>query len=321
MPPKPCELRGKLDKCGKCEFYNTLEFNAPPFEYELPEGIKVRFSLPAGLTAHHNDGNKKDSNPENMITVCNSCHRRFHPKNKVLTLVEVKRKVVIERVKEKRDELFERSNGKCESCGQIIAEKIINRKKDLPKREKIIKVKLNKNYTCYKCNKPTPVICLKDDGDSCIAYLNSKNIGTMLNKKYHFFREGYSKTVENTYYANHCIHCGALQGGWYVNMEPMDELNADSCSGEEGPTKMPSTLEEADEILHYDGEPLWDEEDDNDTFRYDDYNLDKIMKEYWAPKRHKILNNDGDETNNNLQNLRVLCLKCYKKFKNPNQKA
>ena len=314
MPPKPCEFRGKLDKCGECEFYNKIELIVPPFEHILPEGINIRFSFPVGLTAHHNDGNKRDSDPKNMITVCTSCHRRFHPKNKVLTQYEVKRKVGIERVKEKRDELFKRSNGKCELCSKTIAEKIINRKKDLPKREKIIKVKLINNYICYKCEKPTPVIRLKDDVDCSIAYLNSKNIGIMLNKKYSFFREGHSKTVENTYYANHCIHCGALQGDWYVNMEPIDELNADLYSEKESHTKIASTLEEADETLHYDGEPLWGEED-NDTFRYDDSNLDKIIKEYWVPKRHKIFHSDGDETNNNLQNLKVLCLKCYKSLK------
>lgn len=302
-PPNPCEFRSKIQKCGDCEFYNVLKLNVPPFECNLPEGLKINFSSPVDLVAHHIDGNKLDSHQENMITVCSSCHRRFHPRKKLLSLDEVKRKVAIEKVKEKRDELFERSYGKCEFCGKTIAEKIMNFKDELPDREKIIKVTFYPNYICYKCNKITPVISLTDDIDYSIMYLQSKCIGTILNERFPFFKKGYTKTVEDAYYANHCINCGTLQGDWFINMEPIEQLLESSCDDNNSLENTDTALI-VEDVLHYDCEPLWEEDEDDDE-------LDQVQ-EYWASKRHKIFHTDGDETNSELKSLKVLCLNCNK---------
>lgn len=45
-------------------------------------------------------------------------------------------------------------------------------------------------------------------------------------------RTGYSKTLERNCFANHCDHCGVLQGNWFLFQEPDSPLS--SCAeGEE----------------------------------------------------------------------------------------
>ena len=41
-------------------------------------------------------------------------------------------------------------------------------------------------------------------------------IGQVLGKKFPFYRKGYTRMTGTHYYANHCPHCGAVQGDWFV---------------------------------------------------------------------------------------------------------
>nr|WP_199156150.1 DUF5710 domain-containing protein [Pedobacter sp. ASV2] len=102
---------------------------------------------------------------------------------------------------------------------------------------------------CYKCGQTTPVIALAaekyytleqqdyDDGEdfeewmfcddfsffSMPTYLN-KEVTSLLNEKYPFYKLGYSRTVGGKYWANHCIHCNALQGDFHMHSEPGGEF-------------------------------------------------------------------------------------------------
>ena len=75
--PKPCVEKGlKYRVCGECpNFTKKSETHA----------------LIEKLTVHHKDGNKKNQNPENLVTVCTSCARRVHPCGRIRTLEEVKK--------------------------------------------------------------------------------------------------------------------------------------------------------------------------------------------------------------------------------------
>lgn len=51
-------------------------------------------------------------------------------------------------------------------------------------------------------------------------------------KEHYPVRMGYSKTMRRETFANHCSHCGALQGNWFLFQEPDSPLS--SCAhGEE----------------------------------------------------------------------------------------
>ncbi|MDN5476818.1 MAG: DUF5710 domain-containing protein [Chryseobacterium sp.] len=110
---------------------------------------------------------------------------------------------------------------------------------------------------CYKCGDTTPVIALaaekyyslehqdNDDGEdfeewifsaefsffSTPTYLN-KEVTSLLNLKYPYYKIGYSRTFGGKYWANHCIHCNALQGDFHMHSEPGGEfypLNIEEC--------------------------------------------------------------------------------------------
>lgn len=94
---------------------------------------------------------------------------------------------------------------------------------------------------CYRCQRETEVIgfaiekfyILHDpeeygelyswwDGEIHIAsYIDpiSEKLLNYLNKKYGYHM-GYSKTVKDSYLANHCKHCNAIQGDYFLFSEP-----------------------------------------------------------------------------------------------------
>lgn len=98
---------------------------------------------------------------------------------------------------------------------------------------------------CWKCNKHTPIIALRfysnvsdvelKDGEPevriGVKYLDS-NILKLIQSAYPFFGYRMSKAINETYLANSCIHCKALQGDFYLYQEidspflDVDDMNA-----------------------------------------------------------------------------------------------
>lgn len=94
---------------------------------------------------------------------------------------------------------------------------------------------------CWKCHSKTKVIALYSDNFFClesedegkiffekadsksffnmVTYLD-QDIAAFLSSKFPFFKLGFSKTVGESYWANHCIQCGALQGDFFNHNEP-----------------------------------------------------------------------------------------------------
>jgi 5-methylcytosine-specific restriction endonuclease McrA len=74
--PRPCrEKQLPYKVCGQCPQYR--EFSLECVSYK-------------SLVVHHKNGDKTNQNPDNLITVCTSCHRRLHPRGRTLTIGEVK---------------------------------------------------------------------------------------------------------------------------------------------------------------------------------------------------------------------------------------
>ena len=94
-------------------------------------------------------------------------------------------------------------------------------------------------HICFKCNKPTKVIgfgvknffevfdskeydnednfCYYDDIIHIASHIEplSKDLLDKLKEKYNYF-ESYSKTVNASYLANHCLNCKAIQGEFFL---------------------------------------------------------------------------------------------------------
>lgn len=94
---------------------------------------------------------------------------------------------------------------------------------------------------CYKCANKTAVISLasnnfyylntdenedekwfRADGWSFFSmpvFIENELVGK-INKLFPNYKIAYSKTAESSYWANHCEHCGALQGDFFLHLEP-----------------------------------------------------------------------------------------------------
>jgi hypothetical protein len=94
---------------------------------------------------------------------------------------------------------------------------------------------------CYKCANKTAVIALasnnfyylstdenedekwfRADGLSFFSmpiFIENELVGN-INRLFPNYKIAYSKTAESSYWANHCEHCGALQGDFFLHSEP-----------------------------------------------------------------------------------------------------
>lgn len=87
-------------------------------------------------------------------------------------------------------------------------------------------------WPCWKCQRPTVVSSLRaheviEDGESVAddaRILDAEALPTEIVRAIHQlnpnFRIGYSRIAGMTYWANHCGHCGTLQGDFFLNSEP-----------------------------------------------------------------------------------------------------
>lgn len=94
---------------------------------------------------------------------------------------------------------------------------------------------------CWKCKKETSVIALGctafkveelDDNDESRWELNTEfsffdyveyipeDIKSIINEKFPFYKQGFSKTMKSTYWVNHCINCNSIQGDYFLHSEP-----------------------------------------------------------------------------------------------------
>lgn len=99
---------------------------------------------------------------------------------------------------------------------------------------------LNKR-DCWKCSEESTVISLYsdnfyqyDDEDdtepafervnskSCIHYVDfiEPDIAIFIQKEFPFYKIGYSRMTDSEYWANHCEHCGVIQGDFHLHEEP-----------------------------------------------------------------------------------------------------
>lgn len=87
-------------------------------------------------------------------------------------------------------------------------------------------------HSCYKCEKPTRVSAigiadheeLGEEGyepvEDCVLFTQlralSTDLASLVETRAPWLRFDYSMTADATYLANHCEHCDALIGAWYI---------------------------------------------------------------------------------------------------------
>ena len=106
-PPSKCIFHKVFESCEECPHLREVRVKVPPFEHKLPEGIIVTFSRPlhievvdgevyfydaSYLLVHHINGDNCDNYPENLITLCRSCHMKVHRSKDRGKLTEILKK-------------------------------------------------------------------------------------------------------------------------------------------------------------------------------------------------------------------------------------
>jgi hypothetical protein len=95
---------------------------------------------------------------------------------------------------------------------------------------------------CWKCGERTPLVTIgaqkfialdyDEEKDSDIWKVHNeltyfhyikylpKHIITLITTQFPFYKQTFSKTIQDSYWANNCIHCGVLQGDYENFNEP-----------------------------------------------------------------------------------------------------
>lgn len=85
---------------------------------------------------------------------------------------------------------------------------------------------------CWKCDHISQVICIAANGFSdhemdlrdFVTFSNvtfmSEKLQSYINESFKLYKPSYSKTAGGVYYMNHCEHCGAKMGDFFMHNEP-----------------------------------------------------------------------------------------------------
>ena len=77
-------------------------------------------------------------------------------------------------------------------------------------------------FPCWKCGKKTPRVSYSFYYRFDYSIGNIKKLDQLLLEEYTFIQETFSKTRGENVIANVCIHCGDLQGNWFIMEELME---------------------------------------------------------------------------------------------------
>jgi hypothetical protein len=72
------------------------------------------------------------------------------------------------------------------------------------------------NRECFKCGKMTPIIFTIDPYHDEEVREPCEPSSVVLNQRFFFWKKGINKTQGKEVWANHCTHCGFIQGNGFV---------------------------------------------------------------------------------------------------------
>lgn len=194
---------------------------------------------------------------------------------------------------ELRDKIWLRDQGICQNCGREVFE-TIDPCEDLSVKLSALKeIPVFKWYkNCWKCHKETPIVTY----DFTLGYDfhlgDIEKVDKILMEKYPFVKRTSSKTMGTEVIANTCVHCGSLQGNWFIVEDLIDIIYERNMN----------ELINIVLLINLTVEDLPSSENDSKPFR---------QKTSFGHVHHK----DGDPTNNSLDNLILLCRDCHMKIR------
>lgn len=86
------------------------------------------------------------------------------------------------------------------------------------------------NQACWKCRKETSVVSYDFNAGYSFSIGDILKLDETLMLNYPFVKKVFSKTMEKEVIANTCIHCGALQGNWYVRDSLIDIMSPENVN-------------------------------------------------------------------------------------------
>lgn len=191
---------------------------------------------------------------------------------------------------ELRIQIWERDGGICQHCQIVLINRVDYYEEALEELGEITEIPIYKwKNECWKCQKETDVVSYD------FVFLNNHSIGDIkeideeLMKIYPFVKEKYSYTQKRKVIANTCIHCGALQGNFFIAEDLLFKFN------EEGPENLIDRT--IPNIISVDNLPIE---------RSDDY----VFKERNTKFGH-VHHMDCNPKNNDPKNLILLCRDCH----------
>jgi hypothetical protein len=190
--------------------------------------------------------------------------------------------------------VWERDKGICQKCGKKLTETINEMEDAIDELNKMVEIPIYKwKHDCWKCKKETDMVSY----DFVFLYNHSigdiKKLDEILLRKYSFVKNIYSKTQRKMVIANTCIHCGSLQGNFFVGKELMDM----------------QYVEDMDKSIDMNILNKLQFED------FPNYEDDEFIHQRKITKGKNILANihhkDCNRDNNNPDNLVLLCRDCH----------
>lgn len=194
-----------------------------------------------------------------------------------------------------RNKVWERDHESCQRCGKKLynVTTIDPFKEILEELHTLKDIEIYKWETnCWKCKKKTPRVSYYLNIGFNFSIGNIEIIDKFLMQKYSFVQKVFSKTMKQEVIANTCVHCGILQGNWFIGEEIILDIIYQGFD-KFLDIKIPNNLTLED--LSFDKE-------------------DPMFQKYEDIKRFGHVHHiDGDRSNNKLENLLLLCPSCHKK--------
>jgi len=194
-----------------------------------------------------------------------------------------------------RNKVWLRDNSFCQRCGKKLY-KIITidpLEEILEELHALKEIKIYKwERNCWKCEKRTPRVSYYIQVGFDYKIGDIEKIDKILMEKYPFIKKMFSKTMEQEIIANTCIHCGNLQGNWFIGEEIILDIIYQGLDNFLD-IILPNNLKIEDLDINKEDQ-MFQKYEDIETFGH----------------VHHI---DGDRSNNNLENLLLLCPSCHKK--------
>lgn len=107
-----------------------------------------------------------------------------------------------------------RAGNRCEDCKRPLA---AVRRTTHPAIWAEARLRVFPEYPCHRCHRTFAAV-LVEFGDQVIEpWLDDDEIGRAVTQIFPTFFWDYSRTLGNHYWANHCPHCGAMQGGFWIS--------------------------------------------------------------------------------------------------------